>query len=217
MFSGIVVGVFPVSQVDARPASIDYRVTLNAELVTDLKIGASVSIDGVCQTVTAIEGVHVRFQAIQETLEKTTLSKLIVGRHVCVERSLRVGDENGGHDVSGHVFGKGRIYEIEQDDSHFTLLIEVPKAWMKYIIRKGFIAIDGVSLTVGDTNPGGFFELHLIPETLRRTGFANKNIGDEVNVELDYKTRLIVDVTENYLQQSQASLPGQVPGRLGDD
>src|SRR3990167_7489417 len=191
MYSGIVAGIFPVVRLTRRPQFIAYWVRLNAALIKNLKIGASMSIDGVCQTVVEINKYEVGFHAIDETLAKTTLCDLTIGKQVCVERSLRLSDENGGHEVSGHIFGTGIVYEIENREDHFAFLIEVPKTWMKYIITKEFIAVDGVSLTVGNTNPGGFFELYLIPETLRRTHFRQKNIGDKVNIELDQKTRVI--------------------------
>lgn len=158
------------------------------------------SIDGVCQTVVTIEANAPTFQAIQETLDKTTLAYLKLHQKVSVERSLKVGDEIGGHEVSGHVFGTAKIYRKTDAQDQVDLLIQCPLSWMRYIIEKGFIAVDGSSLTVGKVMPEqGLFALHLIPETLRLTRFSTKKEGDWVNIEFDHKTKTIVDSIERIL------------------
>ena len=162
------------------------------------------AIDGVCQTVVRIDGTCVTFEAIDETLRRTTLGDLKEGDFVTAERSFRVGDEIGGHEVSGHVLGTGRIANIRQGDGTYDLRIAVPATWMKYILHKGFIAVDGSSLTVGDIETGteeGLFWLHLIPETLRLTKLGNKSIDDRVNIELDARTVTIVDTVERVLAE----------------
>ena len=202
MFTGITQGTFEVTGVERSPDLLRYAVTLSALLASGLQVGASVSVDGVCQTVVAIdEEGSVTFEAIRETLERTTLGDLQKGQRVTIERSARVGDEVGGHNVSGHVIGTGEIVQRVEDGSVYDLLVKVPAAWMKYVLPKGFIAVDGSSLTVGRVESGDRFWLHLIPETLRLTNFGQKNEGDRVNVEVDAQTIAIVDTVERVLDE----------------
>lgn len=206
MFTGITKGLYPVVALDKSPGLIHYAIHLSSTLCDNLKTGDSVAINGVCQTVVKIKGTHVSFQAIQETLNKTTLNNLQLGDHVSVERSLRVGDEIGGHEVSGHVFGIGVVQERFAENNNLTLVIGCPPQWMKYILPKGFIAVDGSSLTIGETVPErGLFHIHLIPETLRLTNFGNKQVNDSVNIELDQKTKTIVDSIERILSSYKIS------------
>ncbi|MEM9696743.1 MAG: riboflavin synthase subunit alpha, partial [Myxococcota bacterium] len=166
------------------------------------ELGASVAIDGVCQTVAAVEGDVIHFEAIQETLDKTTLGALSPGAKVSVERSARVGDEVGGHNVSGHIVGTGTIEETKNDGHEVVITIGVEASWMKYILPKGYVAIDGSSLTVGaDVDARGRFQVYLIPETLRLTNLGGKRVGDRVNVELDSTTVAIVDTTERTVER----------------
>ncbi len=200
MYSGITKGFYPVVFLKKSLGILNYTVALPTELVDNLKPGDSISIDGVCQTLVKLEDNQASFQAIQETLDKTTLNELILGSYVNVERSLRYGDEVGGHEVSGHVFGTGIIHQKIINHDNLTLVIACDPSWMRYIFCKGFIAIDGSSLTVGDTDPNqGLFYLHLIPETIRRTRFSQKKIGDRVNIEFDHKTKTIVETVERLL------------------
>ncbi|MFI4919293.1 MAG: riboflavin synthase subunit alpha [Legionellales bacterium] len=200
MYTGITKGLYEVINLSKKPGLISYTVKLSPELCNKLKPGDSVAVDGVCQTVVTIDNTHVSFQAIQETLEKTTLNELQLGSHVSIERSLRVGDEIGGHEVSGHVFGTAVIHQKTVEENNLTLIIQCNPDWMKYILPKGFISVDGSSLTVGNTLPEqGLFYLHLIPETLRLTHFANKPVHARVNIEFDHKTKTIVDSIERIL------------------
>jgi len=202
MYTGITRGLFEITEVDKTPGLIIYRVKLSADLLENLKIGASVAVDGVCQTVVSIENSKVTFNAIQDTLDRTTLCDLYVGRKVSIERSLCYGDEVGGHEIAGHVIGTATITQITPSENNLDLMLQFSKAWMKYILPKGFIAVDGSSLTVAeDINPEGYFSLHLIPETLRVTNFGNKRVGDLVNIELDHRTQAIVDTVERVLAE----------------
>lgn len=196
-------------EVERAPDLLRYRVDLRS-YGRGLEIGASVSIDGCCQTVVELEDDGERclatFDAIVETLDKTTLGRLEPRHRVSVERSARVGDEIGGHDVSGHVIGTGRLVSATRDGREVSLTVEVDPAWMKYIQHKGYVALDGSSLTVGDVDPeAGRFDVHLIPETLRLTNFGAKTERCEagssplINVELDPKTVAIVDTVERVL------------------
>ena len=201
MYTGITRGTFPVVALERRPDLLRYEVELPAELREGLEIGASVSIDGVCQTATSIDGARVGFDAIEETLKLTTLGTLAEGDLVAVERSARVGDEIGGHDVAGHVIGTGEIVECRHEGDVCDLKVGVPAAWMRYITTKGFIAVDGSSLTVGERDDAGWFWLHLIPETLRLTNLGSKHRGARVNIELDARTVAIVDTVERVLAE----------------
>jgi riboflavin synthase len=203
MYTGITRGTFPVVLVQRKPDLLRFSVGLSPDLRAGLEVGASVSIDGVCQTVVALDGNHVEFEAIAETLERTTLAELAEGVLVSVERSARLGDEVGGHELAGHVLGTGTVVAVESHGDVHRTRIGVPAAWMKYILPKGFIAVNGSSFTVGETDPDGGFDVHLIPETLRRTRLGNKRPGDRVNIELDARTVAIVDTVERVLAERE--------------
>jgi riboflavin synthase len=203
MYTGITRGLFPVVAVENYPGHTHFKVQLNEALTSNVEIGASVAIDGVCCTVVAHEGNVLSFDAMQETRSLTTLDELRVGREVSVERSARMGDELGGHDVFGHVIGTGTISALRNVGGQLDLSIRVPAAWMRFILHKGFIAVDGSSLTVGAVKPEGEFELHLIPETVRVTNFGKKKVGDRVNVELDPRTVAIVETVERVLAERE--------------
>ena len=194
MYTGITRGTFPIIQVNQKPDLASYVLELDADLLAGLERGASICIDGVCQTVVEISGGKVQIDAIRETLELSTLDTLEVGRKVTVERSARVGDE-----IAGHVHGTGVISEVHREGNAFDLRIAVPTEWMSCIFEKGFIAVDGSSLTVGDVDAAGSFTVHLIPETLRLTNLGRKQKGDRVNIELDARTVAIVRTVERVL------------------
>ena len=201
MFTGIMQGIYEVTGIRREADLLSYEITLDPERVAGLEIGASVSIEGVCQTVVSIDKDRVAFDAIRETLDRTTLGSLELGERVAVERSARVGDEVGGHDVSGHIVGRGEILEAQRDGNLCMLRIGVPPDWMKYVVNKGFIAVSGSSLTVCEADPGGSFAVHLIPETLRLTRLGDRRPGDGVNIELDARTVAIVDTVERVMEE----------------
>jgi len=198
VFSGIVLGTFPVVEVVDGPASRRLTLGLDASTVSGLQLGASVALDGTCLTAVTIDSPRVSFDVIDETLAKTTLGDLRVGSLVNVERSLRVGDEIGGHHVSGHVTGTAEIATHRERGENLAVEIAMPAAWAQYVLPKGFVAVDGCSLTVGETSQNGFW-LHLIPETRRRTTLGFKRVGDRVNVELDSSTVAIVETVRRVL------------------
>ena len=199
MFTGIVKGLFEVSHVQKLPGMVKYSVSLPRSLINGLLIGASVSVDGVCQTVVKIDDEHVWFDAIQETLDRTTLQELKVGAKVNIERSARISDEIGGHLISGHVFGKAKIARIQKWENNQKVTFQCDSSWTKYFFSKGYIAIDGASLTLVDVDPMGSFSVDLIPETLRITTLGIKKEGDWVNIELDSQTQAIVDTVERVM------------------
>ena len=158
----------------------------------DLEIGASVAIDGVCMTVVSSIDGNVQFEAIPETLERTTMGLLKKGSRVNIERSLRMGDELGGHILSGHIMSTARILQRNQKGEGIDLLLEHQADTKPYILEKGYVAVDGMSLTVGEVQSEGFY-LHIIPETLRITTIGAKTEGDLVNIEVDSRTQAVVD------------------------
>mgnify|MGYP006086753235 CR=1 FL=1 len=198
MFTGIVQGIASIIATSQGESAT--KVSIKLPETENLRIGASVSIDGVCLTVTSIDDSIVDFDIIAETLQRTTLSDLETGSQVNFERALRYGDELGGHLLSGHVMSAGLIHSITENGEGKDISIITPPSLQKYIIEKGFVAIDGISLTVGAVQ-SNIFALHLIPETLRMTTLATKQEGDAVNIEIDSNTQTIVSTVERILAE----------------
>lgn len=153
-----------------------------------LKIGESICINGVCLTLVAHGGKRLEFDVSAETLSCTTLGALKAGERLNLERALRAGDRLGGHLVSGHVDGCGRILSIEPDGNATRFEIEAPAELAGYLCRKGSVAVDGVSLTV-NTASGRNFSVCIIPHTLAQTRFGACRVGDAVNLEVDQIAR----------------------------
>lgn len=194
MFTGIVQSTGRVVAVERKEQAQSFVLDLG-EVARDLKLGASVSIAGVCLTVVGIEGAYIRFDVMGETLVKTALGSVQVEDVLNVERSAKVGDEIGGHVVSGHVVGVVSIRAIETPKNNHVITFTCDPIWMSYILPKGFVALDGCSLTIVDVGPD-WFTVHLIPETLTRTTFGQKRVGDRVHLEIDPMTRAIVDTVK---------------------
>ncbi len=192
MFTGIVQGMATVEEVQAAPGLTTFVIRLPEDKTDGVAIGASVAINGTCLTVTRQEGSALYFDAIQETLRLTTLGDLKPGDSINFERAARIGDEIGGHLLSGHVHTTATITEIVRPENNVTLWFDVPEQWMKYIFAKGYIAINGASLTIGEVQDNRF-NVHLIPETLRATTFGTATEGTRVNLEIDSQTQTIVD------------------------
>jgi riboflavin synthase len=214
VFTGIAEASVPVASVTHAEGLTTFALEFpSQELVAGLATGASVAVDGVCLTVTRIDGSLVQFDAMAETLGRTTLGQLAAGARVNVERSARFGSEIGGHVVSGHVTGTAEIARVDTPTNNHVVTFRVPVGWMKYVFPKGFIALDGISLTVVDVHGDrGEFTVWFIPETLRRTTFGWKRAGDRVNVEIERQTQAIVDTVEDILPrilQSMLRLPPQ--------
>ncbi|MBN55750.1 MAG: riboflavin synthase [Euryarchaeota archaeon] len=191
MFTGIVAGTARVLAIEEEGGVRKINIDLGG-FSEGLEIGASVSIDGVCMTVAHINENEAMFEAIDETLERTTLGQIEEGSYVNIERSLKFGDELGGHMISGHIMAKARITERVEREGNLHILIENLELVRPFVMEKGFIAIDGMSLTVGEvTNED--FSLHIIPETLRVTTIGNKGVGSMVNIEIDARTQAIVE------------------------
>lgn len=192
MFTGIVQGIAKVVEIHTAPGLNTLVIELPEDKVHGVTIGASVAINGTCMTVTRQEDQQLYFDAMQETLRLTTLGALKIGDAVNFERAARIGDEIGGHLLSGHVHTTAQLAEIVRTENNVTLWFEVPENWMKYVFPKGFIAINGASLTIGEVEANRF-NVHLIPETLRATTFGTIEQGQTVNLEVDSQTQTIVD------------------------
>jgi len=191
MFTGIVAGISQITAIEDGEEIRSFVVDL-AGFDEGLEVGASVALDGVCMTVVSIEGTLVRFDAIPETLERTTLGGLVAEDWVNVERSLLMGDELGGQILSGHILMTARILQRTERGEGIDLLIENPTEAIPYILEKGYVAVDGMSLTVGEVSESSF-ALHIIPETLRVTTIGEKQVGHSVNIEIDSRTQAVVD------------------------
>lgn len=204
MYTGIVQGAYPLSGLVDEQGLRRLAIDLPAPLREGLEIGASVGLDGVCMTVTAIEGERIHFDAMQETLSLTTLGSLRVGDLINVERSAKQGAEIGGHLISGHVDGRARVCDVQRSPNNLSLFFELPEALCKYVFHKGFIGLHGCSLTVASMDKGrGVFSVCLIPETLRATNLAGLAVGSEVNIEVDRQTQVIVDTVERVLAEQR--------------
>jgi len=191
MYTGIVAGKAPIVNIDEGDGIRSFTVDLTG-FEDGLEIGASVALDGVCMTVVGIDSGQIGFDAIQETLERTTLANRSTGDVLNVERSLKMGDELGGHLLSGHVMCTAEIIERNEVGEGVDLRISMPDQARPYILEKGYVAVDGMSLTVGRVNESSF-GLHIIPETLRVTTIGQKEVGQSVNIEVDSQTQTIVD------------------------
>lgn len=202
MFTGIVQGVFPVARLQRETGLLRIAIDLPDAMRQGLERGASVALNGVCMTVTAMDEVGVHFDAMQETMMTTTLGELAEGDGVNVERSAKMQAEIGGHIVSGHIDATAEIVAIDEATNNRFVTYQLPLALGKYVLQKGFVAVDGCSLTVaGVDHAQAQFTVAFIPETLRATMHGKREIGDRVNIEVDRQTQAIVDTVERILSQ----------------
>ena len=193
MFTGIVEGIGKVKKITKATknrSAIKMIVDLGKH-GKGLKIGQSVALNGVCLTVTKLAKTGSTFEMIEETTKKTALGNLKVGGIVNIERSLKAGDRLEGHFVLGHVDGVGIIKKIEKKPKEVQVWFEVPKSLSKYVVKKGSIAMDGISLTVVDVKKT-LASVCLIPHTIEVTNFKTKDIGDKVNIETDILGKYIL-------------------------
>jgi len=202
MFTGIVQGVACVAQLSDRAGLRSLELELPPGFTAGLALGASVSVDGVCLTVTALDGGNAAsFDVMQQTLSVTTLGALTVGSSINVERAAKDGAEVGGHPLSGHIDFRAQVVDLRRPENNHVLRLAVPLPWMRYVFAKGYIAVNGASLTVAEaqreTGGAGWFEVWLIPETLRMTTFGDLRVGSAVNVEVERSTQVIVDTVRD--------------------
>jgi riboflavin synthase len=210
MFTGIVQAVATVSVLVDKPGLRSFTLAFPHGFCDGLEIGASVSVDGVCLTVTERVGDDsANFDVMQQSLALTTLDTLKVGSRINVERAARDGAEIGGHPLSGHVDFQAVLASVRRPENNCVLRIAVPSPWMRYVFAKGYIAINGASLTVSDANKAeGWFEVWLIPETLRMTTFGEKAVGDSLNIEIERGTQVMVDTVRAAVDERLGPLLG---------
>lgn len=189
MFTGLVEKLGTVQQLIVEGPGV--RLVVDAgEITAEAKIGDSVAINGCCLTVVKIDGHTLAFEAGSETLSRTNLGKLVAGSPVNLERSLKVGDQLGGHFVSGHIDAVGSLDERRDEGDWSTFWFRMPPRLGKQMIGKGSIAVDGVSLTLVDVEAERF-SVALIPHTLRVTTLGYLEAGDEVNLETDLLAKYV--------------------------
>jgi riboflavin synthase len=206
MFTGIVQGLATVRALTDRPGLRSFTLAFPPGFAAGLAIGASVAVEGVCLTVTTLRGEDAAdFDVMQQSLALTTLGALREGSAVNVERAARDGAEIGGHPLSGHIDFMATVAEVRQPENNHVLRIDVPAPWMRYVFAKGYIAVNGASLTVAqaqrNADGSGCFEVWLIPETLRATTFADKAVGAGLNIEIERQTQVFVDTVRSAIDE----------------
>lgn len=201
MFTGIVQGTATVVTTRIKDQFMQLTLAFPQAHCDNLQTGASIAINGTCLTITAFNQNQIQFDLIMETLRVTNLGRLKPGDRVNFERAARIGDEIGGHLLSGHVHGQATIVDIEQPADNRIVWFEAPAEIIKYILPKGFVALNGCSLTIGEVEANRF-NVFLIPETLSVTLFGQASVGDPINLEVDSQTQAVVDTVERYMQSS---------------
>ena len=193
MFTGIIEGVGKVEKITQNTNNRSaFQMTVDlGKHAKGLKIGQSVALNGVCLSATKISKNKCNFQMIDETIKKTNLGNLAQGAIVNIERSLKIGDRMEGHFVLGHVDGVAIIKKIEKKPKEIKVWFEVPKKLVKFVVQKGSIAIDGISLTVVDVKKNQA-SVCLIPHTMKITNFKSKKVGDKLNIETDILGKYIL-------------------------
>ena len=198
-FSGIVQEIGIIDSLVEGNEHLTITVSCSMEFAKDKKVGDSVSVDGVCLTITKKTNSSLTFDAVKETLERTIIKNYAKGSYVNIESSLSFGGSVGGHLMSGHIHLKGIVKEVLIVGDSKDIVIDTSPEWSKYLSEKGYVGINGCSITIGKIHDSRF-QIHLIPETLKTTNLDNLVFGDEINLEIDQSTIAIVDTTERILK-----------------
>jgi riboflavin synthase len=188
VFTGLVADLGEVTAVEATGDGV--RLTLSTGLATDLQEGDSIAVNGVCLTARAITGDAFTADVMNETLDRSSLGAVAAGTRVNLELALRAADRLGGHIMQGHVDGLGTVAAVREDGFARVVTIEAPPELLRYVVHKGSIAVDGVSLTVARIDDAGF-DVSLIPETLERTNLGRVEPGRRVNLEVDVLAKYV--------------------------
>lgn len=202
MFTGIVQTKLPVYKLVRHADFATFSFNFSTELLAGLKIGASVAINGTCLTVRRIENNIVSFDAIEQTLKVTNLGDLTEGSVANIERAARFGDEIGGHVLSGHIMRRVAVLDVIDTERNRVVWLERPQTLMPFILDKGFVALNGCSLTIAEVEPTRF-SVHLIPETRDVTTFGEIKVGDQINLEVDSQTQAVVETVKQLLSDPQ--------------
>lgn len=202
MFTGIIEEAGIVKDLQVKGGLCVLKVQAR-KVLKGTDIGQSISVNGVCLTVTAIRGRVLWFDMMKETIQRTNLKELRPLQKVNLERSLKWGDRLGGHIVTGHIDGVGRVKNRVSGKKYLELEITLEKKLMRYVIPKGSITIDGVSLTVGRVKAGSF-TVYLIPHTLKVTNLLNKKTGEEVNIETDMVAKYVLDKVKSEVRRQKS-------------
>ncbi len=227
MFTGIVQGIAAVRALTERPGLRTFTLAFPPGFTQGLAIGASVAVDGTCLTVTALHGdggsdghSAADFDVMQQSLALTTLAGLRAGSAINVERAAKDGAEIGGHPLSGHIDFMATLAQLRTPENNRVLRIAAPAPWMRYVFAKGYIAVNGASLTVAEAHRerdgSGWFEVWLIPETLRMTTFGEKAEGDALNIEIERSTQVFVDTVRDAIDERLGPLLPLLEGLLRD-
>ncbi|GLP99546.1 riboflavin synthase subunit alpha [Methylophaga thalassica] len=205
MFTGIIAAIGQVTSVTPSGGDMRLKVATQKLDLSDVSLGDSIAINGVCLTVVELDEAHVSFDVSKESLERTALSQIAAGSAVNLEKALAVGDRLGGHMVSGHVDGLGKVLQLTPSARSVQFRIEVPANLERYVAEKGSITIDGVSLTVNQVGPG-WFDINIIPHTMQETIIKEYNVGTMVNLEVDliarYLERLLPGQSSHFVNET---------------
>lgn len=211
MFTGLIEGIGRIKSVTKTGREMNLTIMPLFDMA-DSKIGDSISVDGVCLTITAFKDKILSMYASEETVSRSTMGRLREGDEVNLERALSLAGRLGGHMVSGHVDGVGRIIRKEQVQRSWLMRINIDKGMSRYVIEKGSIAVDGISLTVNSCKDD-FFEVNIIPETAIITTILKKNVGDQVNIETD----LIAKYVEKFFKRDKESGKNTASGNISKE
>ena len=202
MFTGIIEQIGKAKKVSPKDGGLSLMIQINLKT---FKVGESVALDGVCLTVVKKQnqkkGTLLSFELAEETLKKTTFKDITIGAQLNLERSLKMGSPLGGHFVQGHIDGIGKISKIELQGNSKLFFFSYPFSLEPYIVPKGSIAINGISLTVVESNQHNF-SVSILPFTENQTSLKDKKIGDEVNLETDIIAKIVAQQTKNHLKSA---------------
>ncbi|SMC19636.1 riboflavin synthase alpha chain [Desulfacinum hydrothermale DSM 13146] len=205
MFTGLVEGTGTLLRIDRRGP--DARMALRADFDPEgFTLGESIAVDGACLTVVSFEGRTFSVDVSAETLSRTTLGSKSPGARFNLERALRLGDRLGGHLVTGHIDGLGTLQDRAMEGRSWKLTFAIPPELSRYVVPKGSIAINGVSLTVNTCEPGRFY-VNVIPHTADVTTIGQLKIGEEVNIETDIIGKYVERLLKGYDAQDKADSP----------
>ncbi|WP_421934817.1 riboflavin synthase subunit alpha [Phenylobacterium sp.] len=218
MFTGIIQAVAEIEYVEDHDAIRTFTIQFPPGFCDDLRVGASVSVDGVCLTATKLLSPdRVAFDVILQSLRVTTLSDCEAGFRVNVERAAKDGAEIGGHPISGHIDFAAVVHSVASLEGNKVLRVTIPEEFRRYLFPKGYVAINGASLTLAEVDRDhGWFEVWLIPETRRMTVFEDKVAGDYLNIEIERQTQVVVDTIRDSVRETLGRLQPVVEALLLD-